>query len=285
MNIFHTIITRPLGILLMWLYELIGSYGLTIILFTVAFRLIMFPLQLKSKRSTIKMTRLQPKIQEIQKKYQNNPQKMNEEIQNLYRSENISMMSGCLPMLLTLPLMICLYYAVTRPLTFMMGLGDDTILQIAERLGYEITNMYTAQIPLANLITQHFDEVKDISSLIVPMKFTFLGMDLSQTPSISHPSILWIIPLLSGGSALFSSWFSMRRNPAQQQVSGSMKMMLYFMPLMSVYFAFILPAGVGVYWIVGNVMMVVQEAVLTAYLNWQEKRHPQPETKPKKGAK
>lgn len=195
------------------------------------------------------------------------------------------MMSGCLPMLLTLPLMICLYYAVTRPLTFMMGLGEDTILQIAETLDFTITSMYTDQIPLANLITQHFDEVKHISPLIVPMDFTFLGMDLSLTPSISNPSLLWIIPLLSGGSALFSSWFSMRRNPAQQQVNGSMKMMLYFMPLMSVYFAFILPAGVGVYWIVGNVMMVVQEAVLTAYLNWQEKRHPQPETKPKKGAK
>lgn len=285
MNIFHTIITRPLGILLMWLYELIGSYGLTIILFTVAFRLIMFPLQLKSKRSTLKMTKIQPQVQAIQKKYQNNPQKMNEEIQKLYRSENISMMSGCLPMLLTLPLMICLYYAVTRPLTFMMGLGEDTILQIAETLDFTITSMYTDQIPLANLITQHFDEVKHISPLIVPMDFTFLGMDLSLTPSISNPSLLWIIPLLSGGSALFSSWFSMRRNPAQQQVNGSMKMMLYFMPLMSVYFAFILPAGVGVYWIVGNVMMVVQEAVLTAYLNWQEKRHPQPETKPKKGAK
>ena len=272
MNIFHTIITRPLGILLMWLYELLGSYGLTIILFTVAFRLIMFPLQLKSKRSTLKMSKIQPQVQALQKKYKNNPQKLNEEVRELYRRENISMMGGCLPMLLTLPLMICLYYAVTRPLTFMMGLSDDVIFEVAEKLGFTISNMYTDQIPLANLITQHFDEVRNISSLLAPMDFTFLGLDLSLTPSITNPSVLWVIPLLSGGSALLSSWFSMRMNPSQQQMGGSMKMMMYFMPLMSLYFAFILPAGVGVYWIVGNVMMMVQEAVLTAYLRRTEEK-------------
>ena len=119
----------------------------------------------------------------------------------------------------------------------------------------------------------------NIANLLQPMNFNFFGLDLSVKPTLSL-SILVLIPILSGLSAFLSSWILQRMQ--KNQVQGSMKMMIYLMPLMSVYFAFQFPAAIGVYWIFNNIFTCIQEIVMTKIIR---KRHLVDEDEPESGKK
>ncbi len=273
-------ITRPLGIILMELYNLIGSYGIAIIIFTVVFRLVLMPLTVKTKRSTAKTAAIQPKIQELQKKYKNNREKLGQEMQKLYKEEGVNPMGGCLPMLVQFPIMIALYYVVQQPLKFMMGLSVEEIAEVASRLGIEMAeNARTIEITLANEIYNNFNLVQDISPNIVALDYNFLGINLAQTPDIGALSVLWLVPIISAATSYLYSFLSQRSmaktNPtaANNPMAQSMKTTMLMMPLMSAWFAFMLPTAVGIYWITGNVMLVVQEYLINWYLAVEKKRN------------
>lgn len=286
-DLFGLVIVRPFGIILMWIYELVHSYGVAIILFALLAKVLMFPLSYKSKKSMLKMNAVQGQLRELQKKYANNKIKLNEEMQKLYDKEGVNPMSGCLPTLITLPIMMALYYAVQQPLKFMIGLGMNDITALGNKVGIDVASVAassaTYQLDIAQKLNSFMDvsgnftsEITNISSNIaqylVPIDFRFLGLDLSATPQIKEFSILWVIPILSGLTAFLSSYVmqKMQGNNAAQ-VQGSMKTMIYMMPLMSVYFGFIFPASIGIYWVTNNVFTMLQEVVLTKFLN---KRHP-----------
>lgn len=289
MGIFDTLIVRPFGLLLMWIYSLVHNYGFAIIIFATIAKLILLPFSYKSKKSMAKMTSLQEKMNKLQKQYANNRVKLNEEISKLYEREGVNPMSGCLPSFLPLPIMFGLYYAVQKPLTYMMGFlesGPDIGL-LANAVGIDLAaeNAYTVQIVIAERLNQFFDasgklmpEISNLSSNIanylVQIDFNFFGLNLAEQPTLSNPSILWIIPVLSGLTAFLSSYLTQKMQGTQ--VQGSMKTMLYVMPLMSVYFGFILPASVGIYWITNNVLMVVQEFCLSKLIKAQARKAPQP---------
>ena len=292
MGIFDTLIVRPFGLLLMWIYSIVNNYGLAIIIFATIAKLILLPFSYKSKKSMAQMSRVQEKVNKLQKQYANNRVKLNEEITKLYEREGISPMSGCLPSFLPLPIMFGLYYAVQKPLTYMMGFlekpGTDIAL-LANAVGITdlaSQNAYTVQITIAERLGEFFDasgklmpEIANLSSNIanylVYIDFDFFGLNLAQQPSFTNPSVLWVIPILSGLTAFLSSFLTQKMQGSQLQ--GSMKIMLYVMPLMSVYFGFILPASVGIYWITNNVLMVVQEFCLGKFIKYREKKNPPPE--------
>ncbi|MCB6366030.1 YidC/Oxa1 family membrane protein insertase [Intestinibacillus massiliensis] len=280
--IFGVLIVRPFGLILMAIYNLVQSYGLAVILFALLAQIILLPLGYKSKKGMRKMTAVQGRMQELQKKYANNKVKLNEEMQKLYEKEHINPMSGCLPTAIQFPILMGLYYAVQKPLTFMMGLGETDIGTLAAKVGVEITaqNSNTFQLVVSQALNQFVDagghfasEITnlsaDIANYLVPLNFNFLGLDLSVTPDFKAPGIIWIIPVLSGVTAFLSSWLMQKMQG--NTVQGQMKTMMYLMPLMSVYFGFIFPASIGIYWITRNVLMMAQEAGLTWLLN---KRHP-----------
>ncbi len=292
MGIFDTLIVRPFGLLLMWIYSIVNNYGLAIIIFATIAKLILLPFSYKSKKSMAQMSRVQEKVNKLQKQYANNRVKLNEEITKLYEREGIRPMSGCLPAFLPLPIMFGLYYAVQKPLTYMMGFlekpGTDIAL-LANAVGITdlaSQNAYTVQITIAERLGEFFDasgklmpEIANLSSNIanylVYIDFDFFGLNLAQQPSFTNPSVLWVIPILSGLTAFLSSFLTQKMQGSQLQ--GSMKIMLYVMPLMSVYFGFILPASVGIYWITNNVLMVVQEFCLGKFIKYREKKNPPPE--------
>lgn len=274
-DIFGILIVRPFGMILYAIYNFVGSYGLAVILFALLAKIILFPLSLKNKKSMKKMNALSVKQQELQKKYAKNREKLNEEIQKLYEKEGVSPMSGCLGTFIQLPIMMGLYYAVQQPLKFVIGLGTEDIAALAAKVGVEMTaqNTYTVQLTIAEKLNQFVDAAgqfsseitslsEDIAQYLIPINFDFLGMNLSQTPHFTVFNALWIIPILSGLTAFLSSWAMQKMQGTQQQVQGSMKAMLYTMPLMSVYFGFILPGSIGVYWIANNILSIVQEFVL-----------------------
>lgn len=276
-EIFGIVIVRPFGMILSAIYRAVGSYGLAVILFAVLAKIILMPLAYKNKKSMKKMQALSAKQQELQKKYGKNRERLNEEIQRLYEKEGVSPMSGCLTTFIQLPIMMALYYAVQRPLTYMVGLYEADIAGLANLVGVEITaqNTYTVQLTIAEALNKFVDaagnfgaEVQNalvtdgIMQYMFPINFDFMGLNLSQTPSIKEFSILWLIPILSGLTAFLSSMAMQKLQGTSQQMQGSMKTMLYLMPLMSVYFGFILPASIGIYWIANNLLSIVQEVIL-----------------------
>lgn len=284
-EIFGLVIVRPLGLILLAIFKTVGSYGLAVILFALLVKLICIPLAIKGKKSMLAMTALNAEMQQLQKKYANNRVKLNEETQKLYDKHGINPMTGCLPQFIPLPIMMGLYYAVQQPLKFMMGFSDDVINQLGTLVGVNMESAgYYGQITIAEKLGQLFtdnggvwpDSVTAITNNageLLNIDFHFLGLNLAQTPSITHPSIIWIIPILSGITAFLSSYVMQKMQGTQNSAAaGQMKMMNVIMPLMSLYFAFILPGAIGIYWIFNNLFACVQELTLTRYLRGKKEK-------------
>ena len=283
------IICIPFAWLVRLFYTLTGSYGLAIILFTLVVKLIMLPFQVKSKKSMMRMNRMNGKIQEIQKKYANNQAKMGEEMQKLYAEEGVSPMSGCLWSFLPLPILLALYSIMRQPITHLMMISKDTAAGLVEKAaaaGVDITNIATikdgvtqftayGQINLVKAITSQAPEVVDGLDKWIHLDFSFIGLDLAANPSsifgnfhFDWPTIgLILIPILAGGFQLLMSIYTMRTQPQQGASGASMKGMMYMMPLMSVYIAFIMPAALGIYWIAQSVFSLIQEVIMTKFFN------------------
>ena len=290
------LICIPFAWLVRVFYNMTGSYGMAIILFTLAVKLVMLPFQIKSKKSMLRMNRLSGKMQEIQKKYANNQMKQQEEIQKLYAEEGVNPMSGCLWSFLPLPILIALYSIIHQPITRFMMLSDEVLVkavEMAEKVGANMSNIVMMKdgvmkvgsdgVPVMgaygeiNLVKELAAKAPEFGESIegwINVNYNFLGMDLASNPwemvtnfTFSAAAIgLILIPILAGGTQLIMSWYTMK-NQASGAQAGSMKTMMYMMPLMSVYIAFIMPAALGVYWIAQTVFSMVQEVFMTKFFN------------------
>ena len=280
---FGLIIVRPLGLILLAIFKAVGSYGLAVILFALLVKLICIPLAIKGKKSMLAMSALNAELQQLQKKYANNRVKLNDEMQKLYDKHGVNPMSGCLPQFIPLPIMMGLYYAVQQPLKFMMGFSDEVIAKLANEVGVDIaTAGYYGQITIAEKLGDMFQsagnvwpeaitKITDGMGELLNIDFHFLGLNLAQTPSITDPGFIWIIPILSGATAFLSSYVMQKmQNMPSNAAAGQMKMLNLLMPLMSLYFAFILPGAIGIYWIFNNVFTCVQEIILTKTLRGKQ---------------
>ena len=274
------LICIPFAWLVRLFYTMTESYGIAIILFTVVLKLILLPFQLKSKRSMMRMSRLSGRMQELQKKYANNQMKLQEEMQKLYAEEGVNPMSGCLWSFLPLPILIALYSIIRQPITHFMRIGEEVALDLANKAaaaGLDMTNILTTakngdvsfgaygQINLAREISENMPALAEGVEGWININYKFLGLDLASTPwnFVKDFSFSWavigliLIPIIAGGSQLVMSWYTMRNQSSQ--ANASTKSMMYMMPLMSVYFAFIMPAALGVYWIAQSVFSLIQE--------------------------
>ncbi len=294
------ILSWPFAKLMLWFYSLTSNYGLTLFLFSLTINLVLAPFMAKSKKSTMRTTRLQPRIQELQKRHAGNQQQLNAEMQKLYRDEGINPASGCLWSLLPMFLLFPIYRIVIMPISRMMYASNpDAGEAVVEAMKTFFTEQgvtfassgrssFYIQIELTNLFHQNKEAVlsalstmKDAAgnaldlTKLVDMDLSFLGLDLGATPQVST---LWsgpytwaaiglfLIPIIS---ALFS-WLSMKlstaMNPQPQtndQSKGMMQGMNLMMPLMSVWFCFIMPAAMGIYWIANSVFGMLREFILT----------------------
>ncbi len=284
-------IARPFGLLLMFLYNITHNYLISIVLFTVIVKLILMPFQMKSKKGMMRQQMLQPQIQEIQKKHAANQQKMNEELQRVYREAGVSPLSGCLWSLLPFPILIALYQAIRKPLTVMMGVPKEllaaggAIYEKLSELGFPVNTIAQSQITATEFINSHFSEFAGLSDRLRQMNFTVLGLDLSATPNFriwtydwSEPSRWWpavglfLIPIL----AAFFMWLSTKistvlqkglpgANIEQLEKQSNSMLMIIMGPVMSLWFAFVLPAAMGVYWIVNSIVSLLVDVFLTKF--------------------
>ena len=281
----------PFAWLVRLFYNLTNSYGVALILFTLVIKLIMLPFQMKSKKSMMRMSRVSGQMQELQKRYAKNQAKLQEEMQKLYEEEGVNPMSGCLWSFLPFPILIALYSIIRQPITHFMMLPEsavETLIQTATNAGVNLTNIVmmdkaTGTPALKDGLYQlasygQINLVKAVQEmgLSTPegwfdMNYNFLGLDLTATPweYVKNFTFTWavigviLIPILAGHSQFVFSKLTMKTQPQADAAGGaSMKSMMYMMPLMSVYIAFIMPAALGVYWIAQSVFSLIQEAIL-----------------------
>ena len=279
-------ITWPFAQLLMAFYNFTLNYGIAIILFAVVLKLVLLYPMMKSKQSMMRSARLQPYMKELEKKHEGNKQKYQEEVSKLYKEENINPMSGCLWSLIPMIILFMLYDVIRKPYTSLMHLSADQYAAVTDKvssLGGTIPTGGYSQLSLVDFVHQHFDSFSGISNKLVDLDFSFLGMNLAVQPdwkfflstdwsqtSVWLPALgLFLIPVLSAVLSYFSMVISNKANPGMAQQQSQMKMMMYMMPLMSVYFGFIMPGALGVYWIANSVLAIIQDSVLNSYYGKQ----------------
>ena len=289
------IIQVPFGYLLSWLYQLTTNYGVALILFAIALKVVLFPMTAKSKKSMMKMSRLTPRIQALQNKYADDKQKLNEATQALYKEEGVSMGGGCLWSFVPLLILIPLYTVVREPITYMLHETKEVAEQIVNIIKEARPddfgkNEYYYQMIAAPLIKDFVEELKNIVSnpkTLEGLNFSFLGLDLGVVPTFNvfkWESWNWaniggfLLPVVSAGSQVLSMLISQKLNNSlvtdekgvqdketakNSQMNQSNKTMLYMMPLMSLWIGFTVPGALSLYWLIQGLVGTVVDVYLT----------------------
>lgn len=294
MNFIYELIGVPLGYLMSLIYNIVPNYAIAIILFTLVTKLLLFPFNYKTQKGTARMQLLQPKLQKLQKSFANNPTRLQEEQQKLYQEEGVNPMGSCLPAVIQMLLLFGVIDVVYKPIKHILRISKEVRMAAVEKAselavqfkdvngGKAIaSNNLRHELLTMDAMDKHPSEFANIgenfSSAVSEFTehFTFLGANLGKIPSL-HPEvwnkeavILCMIPFLAGLAQLIVSVYSMhhqkKTNPTPQAGGGCMTAMMLLSPLMSVWFAFELPAGIGFYWIWSSLFSFLISLGLNAY--------------------
>ena len=295
------LITVPFGWLLGFLYDMTSNYGYAMILFALIVQLVLTPINAKSKKSMMKMSRLQPRIQEIQTRYAHDQQKQNEMIQKLQQEEGASMgMGGCLWSFVPLLILFPLFTVIREPITYILGESAEVTQQIIAVVKDNApvlfsNNAYYDQVIAASAISQYANEiaaaVPGISAdTLAGINFDFFGINLGAIPQFNIFASTWawdwahigafLIPILSAGSQVLQMWISQKGNEsvitdengvqdketaAKSQTAQTNKTMMFMMPLMSLWIGFTVSAGLSVYWFIGGVFRMIVDPIMTKH--------------------
>ena len=290
------------GYLLEFMYGLINNYGLAIILFTIFIKILFIPFSVKQQKTLKKSAKMQEKIKIIQFKYKNNPEKMNQEVMELYKNEKMSPFSGCFTAIIQIVLLFSIFYLVRSPLTFMQKIPTENINNYISQLQEGGKSVSTAY-PEIDIIREYEflkeknpeDEYIDKANL----QMNFLGLDLSKVPQQNLTDFtVYIIPVLY----IISSFISIKLSTSMQQktqkepekqsmkidgttgkemvpkeennemdaIMQTNKMMSWFMPLMSLSVAIIAPLGLALYWLTNNILMIIERLILNKVIKSEE---------------
>ena len=267
MNFFY-ILSAPLGYVMEWIYKLLPNYGWDIILFTLLINLVKIPLQLSQQKSMAKMSAFQPMIMDIQTKYKDKPEKQQEEMLKLQQDYGYKPTAGCVPMLLNFLVIFGVIGVVYNPLQRIFHISAAALTAAGEALTAAGVS-FTAITRDTNIIAQvvagnsgvigcfSADQIATITEFSQHMNF--LGIDLTRIPQIGL-SLDLVLPLLSVVTMFLSTHISMKASG--QQMQGSMKVTMYLMPLMYLFFCFTYPLAFSLYYVISNIVMTVQTQVM-----------------------
>ena len=298
------------GYLLNIIYELIKNYGLAIILFSILLKLILLPLTIKQQKSMKKSQKVQGKVKEIQDKYKNNPEKMNQEIMDLYKRENLSPFSGCLSSIIQIVLLFGMFYLVRSPLTYMKKMDKDTITKFKDQIVLEQgENSVSATYPEISIIkyinnkinnkeetvgqeetNQNSESEEQVEKLDIKedlyINMNFLGLDLSSIPGENYGDLkVFIIPILYIISSLVSIKLTQaqtekmmqkdnkkeKSNEEEPDMTAQMnKYMVWMMPILAVSVSLVAPLGLALYWLVNNILMIGERIVIDKFVMSKE---------------
>ena len=251
-----------IGPLVKVLYNLIGNYAATMIVATLILKLLLFPLAIHQQKSTAKMSVFQPLMNEIQQKYKNDPQKQQEELLKLQQEHGFNPMAGCLPMLLTMLVLFGFLGVVYYPVQYIFGVPADAIQTACESLGIASANTATMQTALIQAI--HNGAVidpsiisADIVTEIQNFNTMFFGMDMCDIPGFNLTPIA-VFPAVAAITMIVSYIVTQKLSGMGGQMQGSMKVMMWVMNLMFIWFCFSAPVGFCLYYTAGNICQIGQ---------------------------
>lgn len=280
------------GYILNIINNFVGNYGFAIILFTILIKLIMLPLSIKQQKTMKKSTKLQEQMKILQFKYKNDPEKLNREMMDLYKKENMSPFSGCLSAIIQFILLISIFYMVRSPLTYMEKIDATQLDKYVQQMkddGKEVSQAYSEIDIIRELdyLKEKLPEDENLSKVNLNMQF--LGLDLGKIPQQNlNDWTVYIIPILY----IISTFISMRittsmqtkkkkddviditenkdnkensgeeRNEMEDAMAQSNKMMSWMMPIMSVSISLVAPLGLALYWLINNILMIFERLVL-----------------------
>ena len=295
------LVTVPFGWLLGILYDLTSNYGYAMILFALIVQAVLTPINAKSKKSMMKMSRLQPRIQEIQRKYAHDQQKQNEEIQKLQQEEGASMgMGGCLWSFVPLLILFPLFTVIREPITYILGETAEVTQQIISVVKANAptlfsNNNYYDQVIAASAISQYASGISAAipgisADTLSGINFDFFGINLGAIPQFNIFASTWawdwahigafLIPIISAGSQVLQMWISQKSNDsvitnekgvqdkevaANSQTAQTNKTMMFMMPLMSLWIGFTVSAGLSLYWFIGGVFRMITDPIMTKH--------------------
>lgn len=299
------------GYVLNIIYEIVKNYGLAIILFSILLKLLLLPLTIKQQKTLKKSQKMQGKLKEIQDKYSNNPEKLNQEMMDLYKRENLSPFSGCLSSILQIILLLAMFYLVSKPLTYMKKLNEEDINNykqaIVQEQGENSVSTTYPEISIIKYINNKIDnpeekveENKEISNEVIEnnvnetevvedkkvdinkdlyINMNFLGLDLNSIPKDNYKDIkVFVIPLLY----IISSFISIKmtgmqvkkstkkdsetKNDEPDMTEQMNKSMTWMMPILAVSVSLIAPLGLALYWLVNNILMIIERIVIDKFI-------------------
>ena len=267
MNILY-ILGVPLGYVMEWIYNLIPNYGWDIIIFTIVIRLLSIPLQLNQQKSMAKMSAFQPMIADIQKKYKDKPDKQQEELMKLQQEFGYKPTAGCVPMLLNFLVMFGVIGVVYNPLERIFHISAAALASAGEAMtaaGISFTAItrdtnIIAEVVAGNSGVLGCFTAQQIATITeFSQHMNFFGIDLTRIPKLGL-SLDLVLPLLSVITMFLSTHISMKASG--QEMQGSMKLTMYMMPLMYVFFCFTVPCAFSLYYVISNIVMTAQTQVM-----------------------
>ncbi len=279
------ILAEPLALLIRPIYEFVQNYGWTLVIVTVLINLITIPLTIISQKSAAKTQQLQPLLAELQKKYANDKEKLNTEMQKLYTKYNINPMAGCLPMIVQLLVLFGFIRVVYDPLKYLLQLSSEQIEAVkqavestaaaaGETLSKTAMN-YQVQLcglPGASEAIESFGKTS--------INFNFLGIDLTKMLKSNMGDIrIWIIPVLAVLATILSSVVTKKLMPkndngANNQASAMSNSMVMIMPVMTAYFTFVMPIGMSLYWFTSTAVNIIKQIITNIVIKKHQKEIP-----------
>ncbi|MFZ5987481.1 MAG: YidC/Oxa1 family membrane protein insertase [Bacillota bacterium] len=262
-------IPQFLGQILFFIYDKLAfhNYGVAIILFTIFIKLALLPLTIKQYKSTAKMQELQPLMQEIQRKYKNDKEKQTQEMMKMYQEHKYNPASGCLPILVQMPILFSLIYVIGKPLTYMLGKTAEEIKTLIDK------------VPAPDRIKGFYEQIPAAPQAGIDLEF--LGLNLGLVPKFNPSDLfgpemaqylpLLIIPILAVITTYLSTKMATPRlknnkNNANDMSAAMQKNMMLMAPVMTLFVSFQFPAGLGLYWLTGNVFQIVQQFFINKFI-------------------
>lgn len=268
-------IANIFGYLLKWLYDIVGcNYGVALILFTILLRIILLPITIKQQQSMKKTASIQNKMKEIQFKYKNNPELMNQEIMSLYKRENLSPFSGCISAILQIFIILSVFYLVSRPLTYMKKIDSNIIENYKNEIVQEDGK-------ISNYSEIEIIQKKSDKDELIKINMNFMGLDLSKVPSQNLKDFtVYIIPVLYVVSSILSIRLTTNQNKNKENKDSSEmdmtqqmnKSMSYMMPIMAVSIAFVAPLGLALYWFISNMLMILERVLINKIIDYKSNK-------------
>ena len=274
------------GYVLNFIYGIVNNYGVAIILFTILLKLMMLPISIKQQKTMKKSAKIQGQVKEIQEKYKNDPTRMNQEVMDLYKNENMSPFSGCLSSILQIILVISMFYLVSSPLTYMKHVDSELINQYSQELQEAEGNTNYKEIGIIRMKAGEDERVN--------INMNFLGLNLSAVPTQNYTDwTVFIIPVLYVITSFISTRITANMNKSKKKQEKATttedtkdlvkkeedtidmmeemnKNMMIMMPLMTVSIALIAPLGLALYWLINNIFMLGERVIINKVCKAEE---------------